>query len=249
MSKTMEEHHKKILLHEISKRVPYGLKCKFDLDDYLAWNKEYKHRFEEMLKIRPDLYDMMKSRAYTIDGLVFDRVSLVELEDSDDYLVPIEFVKPYMYSMGSVISPLKKLSETDLTGNCTLMNFLLSMVSQNNLHGIIYTASSAFDWMYANFIDTANLIDMDLAIEVGPDGFPYNGIVAKKESMDAENSVVFKDGFANITVDGKTIKLSERQLGNMNRMIDAARESNVGSAWIDNKNEMHILNLKKDNGN
>ena len=150
--------------------------------------------------------------------------------------------------MGSANSPLKKLSETDLTGNCTLMNFLLTMVSQNNLHGIIYTASSAFDWMYANFIDTANLIDMDLAIEVGPDGFPYNGIVAKKESMDAENSVVFKDGFANITVDGKTIKLSERQLGNMNRMIDAARESNVGSAWIDNKNEMHILNLKKDDG-
>ena len=242
----MKDNHKKILLCEISKRVPYGLKCRFDLDGYLAWNEEYRKIFEGVRKIKPDLYDKMKSRAYTIDGLVLDRVSLVEFEECDDYLVPVEFVKPYLYSMGSVNSPLKMLSETDLTGSNSLMNFILSMVSQNNLHKIINTISIRFDWMCGSFIDTANLLDMNLAIEVGPDGFPYNDIVAKEEAK--ENSVVYKDGSVFITIDGRTINLTDKQLAVMNKLLESARQSNVGSAWIDNKNELHILNLKKDDG-
>jgi len=238
----MENSHRMLLLREIAKHFPYGLKCRLDLDGYLEWNTEYKDKVEKACRLRPELYKNMKSRAYTIYGIMGERVSLLELDGCDEYLVPVEFVKPYLYSMKSPNSPLARLSETssmDMSGTGSLASFLLSMVSQNELHRVLNMMSEGFDWMYAKHIDNANLLEMDLAIEVGPDGFPYLDTSVKVDA--SENSVVFKDGSVHITVDGKTFKLSERQLGTVNRMLDAARQSNVGSAWIDGDGSLHVL--------
>lgn len=238
----MENSHKRLLLREIAKHFPYGLKCKLDLDGYLEWNKEYKDKVVEACRLRPELYDRMKSRAYTICGITGERVSLLGLDGCDECLVPVEFVKPYMYSLKSPNSPLARLNEIssmDVFGTGSLINFILSMISQNELHRILGTLSSGFDWMYAKHIDNANLLEMDLAIEVGDDGFPYAETTVKEDAM--ENSVVVKDGIVHITVDGTTFKLTERQLGTVNRMLDAARQSNVGSAWIDGDDSLHVL--------
>lgn len=231
-----------LLLREIAKHFMYGLKCRLDLDGYMEWNEEYKDKVEKACRLRPELYENMKSRAYTINGIMGERVSLLELDGCDEYLVPVEFVKPYLYSLKSPNSPLARLSETssmDVSGNGTLANFILSMISQNELHKVLNAVSEGFDWMYAKHIDNANLLDMDLAIEVGPDGFPYADTSVKEDAR--ENSVVFRDGSVHITVDGTTFKLSEKQLGTVNRMLDAARQSNIGSAWIDSDGSLHVL--------
>ena len=238
----MEDSHKKLLLREIARHFPYGLKCKLDLDGYLEWNKEYKDKVVEACRLRPELYDRMKSRAYTIYGIMGERVSLLELDGCDEYLVPVEFVKPYLYSMKSPNSPLARLNEVssmDMSGNGSLTNFLLSMISQNELHRVLNAMSEGFNWMCGKHIDNANLLEMNLAIEVGPDGFPYADTSLKEDAN--QNSVVFRDGSVHITVDGTTFKLSERQLGTVNRMLDAARQSNVGSAWIDSDDSLHVL--------
>lgn len=231
-----------LLLREIAKHFSYGLKCKLDLDGYLEWNKEYKDKVVEACRLRPELYENMKSRAYTIYGIIGERVSLLELDGCDEYLVPVEFVKPYLYSLKSPNSPLARLSETcimDVSGTGSLTSFILSMISQNELHRILGMLSSAFDWMYAKHIDNTNLLEMDLAIEVGDNGFPYADTSVKEDAR--ENSVVFRDGSVHITVDGTTFKLTERQFGTVNRMLDAARQSNVGSAWIDSDDSLHVL--------
>lgn len=238
----MEDSHKKLLLREIARHFPYGLKCKFDLDGYLEWNKEYKDKVVEACRLRPELYDRMKSRAYTIYGIMGERVSLLELDGCDEYLVPVEFVKPYLYSMKSPNSPLARLNEVssrDVSGTGSLTNFILSMISQNELHRVLNIMSEGFNWMCGKHIDSANLLEMNLAIEVGPDGFPYADASVKEDAK--ENSVVFRDGSVHITVDGTTFKLSERQLGTVSRMLDAARQSNVGSAWIDSDDSLHVL--------
>jgi len=231
-----------LLLREIAKHFPYGLKCRLDLDGYMEWNMEYKDKVEKACRLRPELYENMKSRAYTIYGIMGERVSLLELDGCDEYLVPVEFVKPYLYSMKSPNSPLARLSETssmDMSGTGSLTNFLLSMISQNELHKVLNMMSEGFDWMYAKHIDNANLLEMDLAIEVGPDGFPYADASVKEDAN--ENSVVFRDGSVHITVDGTTFNLTEKQLGTVNRMLEAARQSNVGSAWIDSDDSLHVL--------
>lgn len=238
----MEDSHKKLLLREIARHFPYGLKCKLDFDGYLEWNKEYKDKVVEACRLRPKLYDRMKSRAYTIYGIMGERVSLLDFDGCDEYLVPVEFVKLYLYSMKSPNSPLARLNEIssmDVSGNGSLTNFLLSMISQNEMHKVLNAISEGFNWMYAKHIDNANLLEMDLAIEVSDDGFPYADTLVKVDAR--ENSVVFRDGSVHITVDGTTFKLTERQLGTVNRMLDAARQSNIGSAWIDSDGSLHVL--------
>ena len=89
--------------NNVLSRIPYGVKCKIDLDRYLAWNETYAKKFEACVKIRPEFYDEIKNGVYQIAGYPCSgKVELYGFNTEDDLGVPIEFIKMYLRPIDTI---------------------------------------------------------------------------------------------------------------------------------------------------
>ena len=100
----MTNEDKQLLIKDLLARLPYRkLQCQLDLKGYIEWNSDYKEEFEKAAKIRPNLFETISNRKYTLYGFpCWDRVNFLEFWENNDYGVPVEYVKPYLRPMTSM---------------------------------------------------------------------------------------------------------------------------------------------------
>ncbi len=148
----MTQEEKQLLLTDICTRLPYGLKCKIDLDALLEVFPEYGARLSYIATLTDvDLDAKVGERVYTLFGIPSKRrLYFLELDDFfDEYGVPVECVKPYLRPMSSMTE-----EETLEFVNTTIKSLEYPM----------WTTYS-YDWLNAHYFDYRGLIPMGLALE------------------------------------------------------------------------------------
>lgn len=141
----------KLLIKDLSARLPYGLKCKIDLDALLKIFPEYGAQLSYATTLTDtDLRAKVEERVYTLFGIPSKyRLHFLELDDFfDEYGVPVECVKPYLRPMSSMTEEEEKEFE-------------------ETLQYTQYTLES-YDWLNKNMFDYRGLIEKGLAL-VAPD--------------------------------------------------------------------------------
>ena len=101
----MTQENKNLLLKDLCARLPYGLKCKIDLDALLEVFPEYGARLSyAATSTGIDLHAKVGERVYTLFGIPSKRhLYFLELDDFfNEYGVPVEYVKPYLRPMSSM---------------------------------------------------------------------------------------------------------------------------------------------------
>ena len=144
----MTQEDKELLLKDLSGRIPYGVKCK--------WEHEYDGKTYTGGGVLCDIDHVKTPNGYRYWDCYF--------EDEGDE-IPIELVKPYLRPMSSMTEDEKKEllavvdSETkDIidqlkTDNCGIM--------EGKYH---FNSLKELDWLKRHFFDYRGLIEMGLAL-------------------------------------------------------------------------------------
>ena len=152
----MDIENKDTLFKTLCTGLPYGLKCKIDLDALLEVFPEYGARLSYTATLTgEDLRAKVGERVYTLFGIPSKhRLHFLELDDFfDEYGVPVECVKPYLRPMSSMTEV-----ETLEFVNTTIKSLEYPM----------WTTYS-YDWLDAYHFDYRGLIPMGLALEAPED--------------------------------------------------------------------------------
>lgn len=173
----MTKEDKKLLLKDLSSRLPYGVVCYWRIGSELTLNlTEYNGQLTGINKVEIEdssdyYYDCYFNVCNDSNGNSFQN------ED-----VPVEIVKPYLRSMSSMteeeFAKLKEYSgliydQLDLAsfqnGTYKCLDFYLSEVPS-------YVVILVFDWLNAHHFDYRGLIEKGSAIEVTKENNPYGNL-------------------------------------------------------------------------
>ena len=152
----MVQEDKELLFKDLCARLPYGLKCKIDLDMLLETFPEYGARLSyAATSTGIDLHAKVGERVYTLFGIPSKhRLYFLELDDFfDEYGIPVECVKPYLRPMSSMTFDETREFLSIKSGECK--EYFLTTNKQ--------------DWLNAHHFDYRDLIEKGLAIEA-PEG-------------------------------------------------------------------------------
>ena len=144
----MNQEEKSLLRKDLSARLPYGVKCKYDSDDYC---------FGMITNISK--YGVLK---FAIKDVYSERIEK-----------KIEDVKPYLFPLSSITEEQEKelcsLIGTYVPGNpCSMYKQLgyRFVKMQRPMEGIsIYLCGTVVDWLNAHYFDFRGLIERGLAID------------------------------------------------------------------------------------
>ena len=157
----MTKEDRKLLLVDLCARLPYGVKCKFDLDGYLSWNPDYKKKFDESAKVIPGLYEKISNKIYTLESYPCkDRFFLYGLDGVDEWGVPVEFIKPYLRPMSSMTEREKEEFQYIACGK------ILDDCIVRSGFGIKYkNIAEIEEWLNTNNFDFRGLIEKGISLE------------------------------------------------------------------------------------
>ena len=145
----MTQENKEFLLKDLCSRLPYKVKCKIDLQSFIDMCDEYKERFEKAKIVIPDLFNRI-DKPYCLWLISGDRVNFLGFDGIDDYNIPIELVKPYLFPMSN------KTEEQNKEWR-SLMN--------RDVYGILYPTIESYDYLNKHHFDYIGLIENGLAID------------------------------------------------------------------------------------
>lgn len=157
----MTQEEKQLLLRDLCLRLPYKVKCKIDLQGFIDICDEYKEQFEKAKNVISDLFSRI-DKPYRLWLICGDRVDFLGFDGVDDYHIPIELVKPYLFPILSMTDSQREEYESlciKVTSECA------------DISGFFYTKDDYYDtvesidYLYKNHIDVRGLISMGLAID------------------------------------------------------------------------------------
>ena len=189
----MVQEDKELLFKDLCARLPYGLKCKIDLDMLLETFPEYGARLSyAATSTGIDLHAKVGERIYTLFGIPSKyRLYFLELDDFfDEYGIPVECVKPYLRPMSSMTKE-EKL-HVELTYGFFYHDGVLDNVHifeaggtydrdgnyeppceyRQEKHVTIEQVLDFIHWLNEHYFDYRGLIEKGLALEA-PEGM-YN---------------------------------------------------------------------------
>ena len=157
----MTQEDKELLFKDLCARLPYGVKCKIDLQGILDYFEEYRKKFVDARNLESNLFDIISNKDYILYGYPCpERVTLLNFEGLDDYGIPIEFVKPHLRPISSMTKEEK--------------NELLK-IYENHFpnHNLREMQSECIDFYNKYHFDYRGLIEKGLAIAVTEENNPY----------------------------------------------------------------------------
>lgn len=122
----MKEEDKKLLLIDLSARLPYGVKASYRVGEEKCEHIGVVYRI--------DLETFPKNPIYI-----------------GDYILPIEFIKPYLFPMSSMTE------EQEVEFDNIECDYF------DNIYGTVY--STELNWLNKNHFDYHNLIEKGLALD------------------------------------------------------------------------------------
>jgi hypothetical protein len=145
----MTQEEKELLLNDICTRLPYGVKCQVQEDEYTY--------IGTLCRIEVD----------NKNGHLLDFAESISGLDCQVYLSEI---KPYLIPMSSMTEEQKR----DLTNlfNCTVVITEWEIIFPNYYDNNMDNWNKVFNWCYKNHFDCNGLIPLGLALKA-PDGM-YN---------------------------------------------------------------------------
>ena len=160
----MVQEDKELLFKDLCARLPYGLKCKIDLDMLLETFPEYGARLSyAATSTGIDLHAKVGERIYTLFGIPSKhRLYFLELDDFfDEYGIPVECVKPYLRPMSSMTE--EERNEYFDFRNQELQRVAFAEVGRES------AIAEISDWLNVHHFDYRGLIEKGLALEA-PEG-------------------------------------------------------------------------------
>lgn len=162
----MKEEYKDILSLFLCSNLPYGVKCKLSLQEYIDWNPDYKKKFEEAKKIKHDLFDVIENEAYTIYGMPTpDRVMLLELDGIEETGIPIEMIKPYLRLFDTMTAD--EHNELFKYSNDASLEELKRNGYTDYLRAAYVGETHKYEWLRKNHFDYMYMIEKGIALEAG----------------------------------------------------------------------------------
>ena len=147
----MNKKDKELLIKDLCARLPYGLKCKIDLDMLLETFPEYGARLSyAATSTGIDLHAKVGERVYTLFGIPSKhRLYFLELDDFFFVFgIPVECVKPYLCPMSSM---------TEEEEN--------EWWQFDEEYTIVDEQIASMDWLNSHHFDYRGLIEKGLALE------------------------------------------------------------------------------------
>jgi hypothetical protein len=153
----MTQEDKDLLIKDLCCRLPYKVKCKIDLQGFIDICDEYKEKFEKAKIVIPDLFNRI-DKPYYLWLISGDRANFLGFDGVDDYHIPIELVKPYLFPLSSMTEEHKK-------------EFYSKFCWEDNDEGFQMTAChhsyalGKINWLLEHHYDINYLIPTNLAID------------------------------------------------------------------------------------
>ena len=144
----MTQEDKKLLLKDLSARLPYEVKCQ--------WDAYYEGILIDVCKCK------------TKDGFVYWDCYFEECGDD----VPIEIVRPYLRPMSSMTEKERYELQDVLGKEVEILDDFIHIVDSSRKRFSLLELQAVFDWINAHHFDYRGLIPIGLAIEA-PEGM-YN---------------------------------------------------------------------------
>ena len=146
--------------------MPYKVKCKIDLQGFIDMCDEYKEQFEKAKIVIPDLFNRI-DKPYCLWLISGDRVDFLGFDGVDDYHIPIELVKPYLFPMSSMTEEqydeMEKVVSEDYLENIQVMKEVRKKVDFIT-HWPLYSPK-VIAWFIRNHFDYGGLIEKGLALD------------------------------------------------------------------------------------
>lgn len=156
MTQKKKEEDKKLLLKDLSARLPYGVICYWRIGSELTLNlTEYNGQLTCINKVE------VEDSSYYYYDCYFNVCNDSNGDSFQNEDVPIEIVKPYLRPMSSMTEEEKKELQDK--------NILIAISTSGNVEITI----NGVDWLNAHYFDYRGLIEKGLAIEVTEENNPY----------------------------------------------------------------------------
>lgn len=185
----MKQKDKQLIQNELSAMFQYGVKCKIDLIGILNSFDEYKKVFDGAKRIRPNLFDIISNKVYTLYGFpCLYRVTLLEFDGLEDYGIPIDFIKPYLRPISSMTNEeinklfhILKIDEENTKEWIKVNDIgIIRLFTEEGKD--FYEIAEAIDYLHSIHIDYRGLIEMGLALEASEEMYNQNKITNEENN-------------------------------------------------------------------